>query len=140
MIQLTETIRIGDSSDSPLKVDAVLNVAQDMRGDCGWPDVEYMQVGLIDGPGNTLSAYCSAVLALATLCKRHDRVLVCCHTGSRSLAVALMYLSVASDHSWDALLDLLRERVDKELPIPHKEHREAFGLMNWQPLAGMIRM
>jgi len=134
VIRLTETIWIGDSSDSSLRFDAVLNVAQDLRGACGWPDVEYMQVGLIDGPGNPPSAYCAAVLALEALLSRHTRVLVCCHTRARSLAVVMMYLNIGSEYGWDGLLELLRERVDVDLPVPHEAHRKMFDQIDWQLL------
>jgi hypothetical protein len=135
VIRLTDTIWIGDSADSILRVNAVLNVAQDLRGAVGWPDVEYMQVGLIDGPGNPLTTYYAAVLALSTLVKRHRRTLVCCHTGGRSLAVAMMYLNTTAGHDWEGLLGLLRERVDVGLPVPHGAHKVAFGMIDWKLLA-----
>lgn len=138
MIRLTGNIWIGDSASSPLKMDAVLNVAQDMRGDCGWPDVEYMQVGLVDGPGNPPSAYCAAVLALAALCRRHRRVLVCCHTGSRSVAVVLMYVSILTDRSWDDSLVLLRERADGDIPDAHDAHKRVFDRIDWKTVTGIM--
>lgn len=142
MTQLTDNIWIGDSSVSwrdvrASKIDGVLNVAQDLRGIMGWPDVEYMQVGLIDGPGNPATSYCAAALALSALIGRHKRILVCCHTGSRSMAVVMMYLNIAAGHSWDGLLALLRERVDADLPIPNAAHRAAFDGMDWRLLASI---
>lgn len=122
-----------------MKISAVLNVAHDLRVLIGWPDVEYMHVGLVDGPGNAPAAYCAAVLALATLVARKHRVLVCCHTGGRSVAAAMMYLNVGVGRGWDDLLELLRERVDVRLPVPHAAHRAAFSRMNWRVLANMIR-
>ena len=143
MIHVAENIWIGDSVVSwrelrSAGIGAVLNVAQDLRGTLGWPNVEYMQVGLVDGPGNPPSAYCAAVLALAALSSRR-RTLVCCHTGSRSLAVVLMYLNVSAGRGWDGLVDLLRERVDEDLPVPHEAHIEAFDEMDWKSLANILR-
>lgn len=146
MIQLTESIWIGNSIDEKtadlvnVKVSAVLNVAQDLHGERGWSDgIEYAQVGLIDGPGNPLSAYYAAVLTLATLSKR-KRVMVCCHTGGRSIAVVLMYLRLMNGEgvSWENQLEILHERVDIELPVPHNAHKEAFNRMKWRSLANLV--
>lgn len=151
MIRISEDVWIGNSGDvygtelwnaiglgSDLQVTAILNVAQDLRGVVGWPDLEYMQVGLVDGPGNAPAAYCAAVLALATLVRRKHRVLICCHTGSRSLAVAMMHMNLSAGRTWDGLLDVVRERVDVELPVPHVAHKAAFGKMNWRVLASVV--
>ena len=144
MIQLGERLWIGDSDDErhadldEVGVGAVLNVAQDLHGVRGWMNgVEYAQVGLIDGPGNPPSAYYAAVAALGTLVRRW-RTLVVCHTGSRALAVALMYLNVHPRRGWDDLLALVRERVDGELPVPHEAHRAAFDKLNWRVLVSAL--
>lgn len=142
MIQVAEKIWIGNSATRwrdyrNLRIKGVLNVAQDLRGIVGWPDVEYMQVGLIDGPGNLISTYCAAVLSLAALV-RHHRTLVFCHTGSRSMAVAAMYLNESAGRNWDDLMMLLGERVDEELPKPHPAHHEAFDRMNWSLLRTLM--
>ena len=138
MIQITDALYIGDSHDEAhanldmLQIEAILNVAQDLHGTRGWTDrVEYMQVGLIDGPGNPLSAYYAATLALATLLKR-SRVLVCCHSGGRSLAVAIMHMNMTYKRSWSEQFDVLRERLDTELPSVHVAHELAFNKMNWR--------
>lgn len=107
-------------------IGAVLNVAQDLVSRRVWPVVESMHVGLIDGPGNEPAVYCAAVYALHALLKRHN-TLVCCHSGGRSLAVALTYLVVTSDRSWDQWLEALYERVDYELPTVKQLHRDAFN-------------
>lgn len=138
MIRLSDRLWVGDSSVTARevrthKIKALLNVAQDLRGEMGWPDTEYMQVGLIDGPGNPIQVYCAAALSLWTLAKRH-RTLVFCHTGGRSLAVAVMYMNVAAGHSWDGIMSLLAESVDTELPVPHEAHMAAFDKMDWQLL------
>ena len=145
MIPLTDRLYIGDSGDeeradlASLRIGAVLNVAQDLQGTRGWKcGVEYMQVGLIDGPGNPPAAYYSAVLALTALLNR-SRVLVCCHTGGRALAVAIMYLNAnAQSQDWERWLEILRERVDVGLPVPHDAHRREFNRMNWRLLARFI--
>ena len=141
MIKLDDGLWIGlavgpeYSNLSASGIDAVLNTAQDLQSVIGWDDgIDYMQVGLIDGPGNTLSAYYAAVLALAALLKRHENVLVCCHEGGRSLAVAIMYLQTVFAHGWDVWINLLRERVDTDLPTPNSAHKVAFGRMNWDLL------
>ena len=142
MIRLTDNLWVGNSADGTnleaISVGAVLNVAHDLLGEVGWPKVEYMQVGLVDGPGNPQSAYYSAVLALHSLLKRH-RTLVCCHTGGRSVAVAIMYLELCeSTRGWNGWLELLCERVCIEVPIPHPAHREAFDKMNWRSMSKLI--
>lgn len=145
MIRLTDHIWLGHATDegnADLEaegVTAILNVAQDLQATRGWKNgIEYAHVGLIDGPGNPLSAYCAAVLALDSLLKRNDQVLVCCHAGSRSLAVILMHLNLAGRNGWDGCLDILRERVDWTLPTPHAAHRAAFDKLNWRFLSSII--
>lgn len=141
MIRLTDDLWIGDSGDGfnarALNVDAVLNVARDLRGMVGHPTIEYAQVGLVDGPGNTHAAYCAAVLTLASLIERYE-VMVYCHTGSRSMAVALMYLNATARRGWDGWMELLGERVDIPLPVPHEAHRAAFDKINWRVLAKLL--
>lgn len=134
MMKFADNLWVGNSRDEQTAdVDAVLNVAKDLAPTRGWPKVDYMHVGLVDGPGNPLSAYCAAVLALATLMRTGKRVLVNCHEGrSRSVSVAIMYLAlVANCRSWDDQVAVLRERIDSELPVPHPAHREAFDSIDW---------
>ena len=141
MTQITEKIWIGNSMDEFLAdVDAILNVAQDLQCTRGWRGgVEYMQTGLIDGPGNLLSAYYAAVLALSSLVSRHKRVLVCCHTGSRAIAVVMMHANVDSRRGWEACLEVISERVDERLPTPNPVHRTAFERLNWTLLTEVTR-
>lgn len=153
MTKLTDNLWIGDSDDeqaldkAPFEITAILNVAQDLQPTCGWDDgVESMQVGLIDGPGNEVVAYCAAVLALVALSRRHDRVLVYDHDGGRALAVALMYLNLvegkyrADPLSWSHWLTWEERSVkvlttwyesdqSSSLPIPHPAHAEVFARM-----------
>lgn len=142
MTHLGEGLWIGNSADGwdqrQAGVGAALNVAQDLRGWWGWPETEYAQVGLIDGPGNPPAAYAAAVLTLAGLLAR-QKTLVYCHTGSRALAVAVMYLQARSPRGWDSWMELLGERVDGVLPATHEAHREAFERMNWQLLAQLMK-
>jgi protein-tyrosine phosphatase len=139
MIEITDKLWVGDSSDErTAKVDAVLNVARDMRPTRGWPSVEYVHAGLEDGPGNPPSTYCAAVLSLATLVGAGKHVLVACHSGrSRSLAVAMMYEGMMSGRNWWSVLDQLRERFD-DLPEPHEAHKEAWKRINWEALRLMV--
>lgn len=143
MIQLTDDIWIGSAGDeeradlNSVGISAVLNVAQDLQGTRGWRDgIEYMQVGLIDGPGNPLSTYHAAVLALVALLTR-CRTLVCCHhgAGGRSLAVVLMYLHLVGKRGWDNQLEILRGRTGLDLVEPANVHREAFNKLQWRLLA-----
>lgn len=139
MISLTDNLWIGNSEDNAgaLDVGGMLNVAQDLRSsNCGWPDIEYMQIGLIDGPGNPISAYHSAVLALITLLSRYNKVLIYCHTGGRSLAVSLIYFNLVFGRGWDAWLLQLQNKIGISLPIPHEAHRQAYNKMNWRLLSG----
>ena len=142
MIRLTEQLWIGDSADGrnleALGITAILNVAHDLRSFAGWPEVEYAQVGLIDGPGNLPAAYHATILTLISLLGRHKQVLVCCHTGSRSMAVALMYLNLTFARGWDSWLDVLNEYVDLNLPEPHAAHRIAFDAIQWESLRGIV--
>lgn len=126
-------------------IGAVLNVAQDLRGQCGWPEFEYVQVGLVDGIGNLSSTYASAVLALHYLLGRHKTV-VCCHGGSRSLAVCIMYLeitrwlgpTVPAARHWETWLEILNERTNIDLMVPHEVHAQMYKRMNWRSLARVV--
>ncbi len=150
MIHVADGIWVGTSADARRAVtrgmDAVLNVAQDLAGWSGWPDVEYAQVGLVDGPGNPQAAYCAAVLALATLRSRYDAVLVHCHSGGRAAAVVAMYLQAGVGHGWpgdwsagwDGWLAAMRGSAGAELPVIHAAHRAAFDAMDWRMLARVI--
>lgn len=142
MIRLADNLWIGLANErvSDIKnsdIEAILNVAQDLQCVYGWPDVEYMQIGLIDGPGNPATAYYAAVTALATLLKR-KRTLVLCHGGSRSLAVVMMYLCVLGEVKWDIRLDILKERINTDLPTMHPIHREMFDSIDWRPIKNII--
>ena len=136
--------KLDDLSDEGIK--SVLNVAQDLQGKVGWPDIEYMQIGLIDGPGNKLAIYHSAVMALATL-QSKSNTLVFCHDGGRSLAICIMYLNLihpsgtASTYiggcGWDGWMRILEERC-KGLPKVHQAHKAVFDKMNWRFLSEVI--
>ncbi len=140
MIQVADNLWVGNSHDGQnAEVDAVLNVAVDLHIKRGWPGIVYAQVGLVDGPGNTLGSYHAAVLVLSALMNTGKRVLVHCHMGqSRSVAVVVMYLHLVGGRGWDNILTLLRERVEVEMPEPHEAHRKAFDKMNWQLLASCL--
>lgn len=144
MIRLADKLWIGDSTDeieadlSVLRIKAILNVAQDLQPTRGWAHgIEYAHVGLIDGPGNVISAYYGAVATLTSLLTRHN-VMVCCHTYSRSMAVSLMYLNATSNRGWDEWLCIIEERISVRLPIPNDFHREAFGKMDWVFLKKLV--
>lgn len=138
MIRITDKLWVGNSFDErSAEVDAVLNVAKDLRPTRGWPDVEYVHIGLVDGPGNPLSAYCAAVLSLASLLGVGKHVLVNCHEGrSRSVSVAVMYLGLTTARGWDEVMGQLRERFDN-LPEPHESHKAAFNRINFGALKSL---
>lgn len=143
MIALTRNIWIGDSSDEQRgdiqHIDVVFNVAHDLQGtrgcNCG---IEYVQVGLIDGPGNQLASYCAAVLALVSLVRDNKQVLVCAHTTGRPLAVVLMYMKFTSGREWGEVLELFRERVGEGLREPHAAHKSAYEAVDWRLLASAM--
>lgn len=143
MIQLVKGIWIGDSADEAVAdlsapgITAILNVAQDLQCTRGWlHEVEYAQVGLIDGPGNEVGAYSAAVITLDYLTKRHKNVLVCCHTGGRALAVTIMYINMVSGcwRGWVDWIALLTERIDDTLPMVNNIHVIAFSKLNWDAM------
>lgn len=126
IVGVTNGLWAGDSSAeksfSSARV-AVLNVACDMASTRDCHDTAAVaHVGLIDGPGNEVEMYAAALYVLHTLMKKYD-VLVCCHTGSRALAVCVMYLAITSDTSWDRIVELLNERMDKELFDMNEAHK-----------------
>lgn len=148
LIKITNNLWIGNSDDEKNAThrdifgrvtkntfDSIILVARDMVAKNDWEDgVEYMQIGLNDGPGNFLAIYHSAVLALAALLKRKEnKVLVCCHDGGRSLAIVIMYMYLMNEcPSWDECIERLKEKEkDKELPIIHESHKKAFFMMDW---------
>lgn len=155
-------IWVGDSDAAFLEgeraggISAVLNTAADLPpplvaiDDEGryriwerWQGVEYAQVNLLDGPGNTTADYCAAVLTLASLVERHAQVLVYDHGGGRGLAVALMYLGLArgrrpaggsgsaasSPHCWEPwspLREYVRGKWGGDWPEVHEAHAAAY--------------
>lgn len=145
LIKVTDNVWVGDSyqeyraylwqvANEEVQL-AVLNVAQDLQCSRGWNSgIEYAQVGLIDGPGNPQAMYASAVIALECLASR-THVLVCCHSGGRALAVAVMSARLrARCGKWDEILQLISERSGCEmadLPVIHEAHRKAFDRMDW---------
>lgn len=140
MIRLTDELYVGLADDSykydlpSMGVGAVLVVASDLDIIPAHKGIEIAKVGLVDGPGNPTSAYCAAVLAVRALAIRHRRVLVLCHGGSRSLAIAVMYHNLFAKRSWAGWLQLLAERVDVNLPQVNDAHQIAFDVVNWRML------
>lgn len=133
------------------KVGAVLNVARDMDATRLCEDeIETAQVGLIDGPGNEITAYCAAVLTLCDLLKRHN-VLICCHTGnSRSVVVAMMYLCLTESKrpqyqtlmscwtTWDTMLTRVRIQAEDPNINPHPAHRDAYEKIPYGVLSAFL--
>lgn len=143
MIRLVDGLWIGERRDeqadlASFGITATLNVAHDLQGLRGWgAGIEASQIGLIDGPGNPPSAYIAAVMALSLLRLRHE-VLVYCHTGLRSLAVAIMYLDTLAGRGWDGWLKILEERIGDDLPPTHPAHREAYEKIDWKAVSKLI--
>lgn len=145
MIKLTDRgdLWIGNSADGTnfptLEIRALLNVAHDLQGKVVWPEVEYVQVGLVDGPGNPPEMYCAAVLALSSLLRKGHRTLVCCHTGSRSMATCIMYMEATDPgRGWDGWVEILSERVPLPLPVPDPTHKSAFESINWKTVSRLM--
>ena len=146
MLKITDKLWIGNSDDEKQSsyyhvvelVKSVLIVAHDMQPTNGWDGgVEYMQVGIVDGPGNQLATYHAAVLALVAM-TRKGRVLVCCHDGGRSLAIVIMYLYLMGNGpSWDEHINRLSKK-EANLPLVHNTHKKAFFLMDWGMLTRVI--
>lgn len=144
MIKLTNSLWIGDATDEHFAdlatpgIEFILNVAHDLVPTRGWDHgVEYAHVGIVDGPGNPKSTYYAAVLALASMLERGS-VLVCCHSAGRSMAVCLMLMNVSARRKWDELVELLVERLDRELPDSNEAHKAAYDEMDWDLLAKII--
>jgi hypothetical protein len=140
LIRVTDNLWVGNSSDGQkADVDIVFNVAVDLLPKLRYPSVEYVQVGLVDGPGNPLSAYCGAILTLTSLMEKDKKVLVYCHEGkSRSVVVALMYLNLVGGQRrsnptawshWAMWDEMCVEGLD--LSKVHPAHIEAFNKMPW---------
>lgn len=129
------------NGNKPYGIGASLNVAQDLVSMIGWyHHIESMHVGLIDGDGNELCTYIAAVLALHALLKRHN-TLIYCHTGTRALTIAIMYLSAYTGKpylSFDNWRSILGEKSDIGLPMPIGVHIEAYEKMNWIFLKEMM--
>lgn len=161
MIKLTEpskefgSIYIGDSHDEEyrnlkeLNIGAILNVARDMTTVHNYSTGhELIHIGLIDGPGNEAWKYYAAVISLYSLI-RHHNTLVCCHSGSRSVVVALMYLSLREGcvkervdflrrRSWDEMFEMVQSRAGEYLPKPHQAHIDAFNKMKFGVLEALL--
>lgn len=158
MIALTRELLIGNSYDEQhatlcinYKTRAILNVAYDMPRGQFSDEIEYMHVGLIDGPGNILANYCAAVLAVVSLIDRCKNVLICCPNGnSRSLAIALMYLILKGGRvstpttflhpwrTWEQVLNELRYNTNIDLPEPHWSHRQAADKLSYSLLEQLL--
>lgn len=130
--KITDRIWIGNSWDAanpPCECNAILNCAFDLFSMVGWNrHIHLSQCGLIDGPGNPVSAYRSAVLQLDALCEHGKTVLVHCHKGhSRSVAVVMGFLNMKDNRGWDYWRDYVRLKR-REIPdnTPHPAMRELF--------------
>ena len=148
MIQVNDKLWIGNTIDEAnldfdvKGITGILMVAHDMQQLNRYrltakSEVEYMQVGLIDGPGNTMMAYHAAVLALAAIIKRRQ-VMVCCHGMERSIAVVAMYLRLTQGRGWDWWVGKLCGMLDNDAPTIHEEHKLAFYKLNWRLLNTVI--
>lgn len=152
MLKIADGVFVGDLSNEKITGDitAILNVAVDLPPTRCWPKVTYLHVGLVDGPGNPIPAYCAAVLSLVSLVQQKKTVLVCCHGGySRSVAVALMYLSLTEGKhmervdflrrwTWNELFKRVVELNGvRDLPTPHRAHIEAFNALPFAVLEAL---
>jgi hypothetical protein len=141
VIVINDKLIVGSSFDEHnAKVDAILNVAKDLLPTRDWgAGIEYVHIGLVDGPGNLPEYYYAAVMALFGLLKNDRKVLVCCHDGfGRSMAVVVMYLNATNGMGWDTLLSMIQEGCEDGIPKPRAEHKKAFENMNWRLLAKVV--
>lgn len=141
MMTISDGLYIGNAVDEEvtnidnLGLKAILNVACDLYPTRGWKHgINYLHIGLMDGPGNLTETYCAAILALRGLLKAKKSVMVCSHDTGRSLAVVMMYLALIEYRPWYDILSIIRERFEEDLPEPHEAHRDAFMHINWQAL------
>lgn len=145
MNRITGQIWLGSSADAANlegDIDAVLNCAFDLANPNQWSRVLLAQCGLMDGPGNPLAAYYSAVTQLANLVNLGRKILVHCHQGeSRSVAVVLCYLNALDleRQGWDYWLYQVRQRhpIPEGKPLP--AHRDAFHAMDWLTMHSLVR-
>lgn len=142
MRKITNRVWVGNSHDEEYAagMGSILNVALDLPPKRCWPAVEYMHVGLVDGPGNPPTAYIAAIHALCTLLARGSGpCMVCCHMGqSRSMSVAIMYLCLIGGQTWDEMVGILRDRYE-DFPDQHPAHREVFNKIDRDLLLRTVR-
>ena len=138
---------IGDSRDA-LDADlvgngisVVLNCAADLNVE-RWnfvSGVEYVQIGLIDGPGNTMAEYHATTLKLCGIIKSGRGVLIHGHdAGAITTAVAIMALHALYRRGWDYWLNVIRELLETPDMSPHPEHRRAFNRINWRLVSAVM--
>ena len=147
MTKITDNIWIGDSNDAVHAdlqnhgIDGILNCAFDLQGMRGWTDgIHYAQCGLIDGPGNSMASYYSAVLQLAHMIAMGKKVLVHCHKGeSRSVAVVIYYLHLQHGRQgWEHYRKVIADLRQIPPHTPHEAHRSAFNVMDWKWLGNSV--
>ncbi len=147
MTKITDQIWIGNSQDAATiakiksnGINAILNCAFDLSDRFGWDQgIVLSHCGLIDGPGNPVPAYYSAVFGLANLIKQGKTILVHCHVGeSRSVSIVMMYLNTIERHDWD----YWRAHINKIRPLsdyaPHAAHKAVFCAMDFDFIARQL--
>jgi protein-tyrosine phosphatase len=138
--KITNRLWLGNSTDAshpPGECNAALNCAFDLRTSA---NVEYnAHCGLVDGPGNPLAAYYSAIMQLHALLAQDKTVLVYCHDGqSRAVAVVILYLNAVHGQNWDHYRNFIREKHPIPDGKPHEAHRKAFEQINWRFLRDAV--
>ena len=151
IIRVTDLVWIGESSDldpgaedrihpafQGIKV--VFNCAADLDTHNLFGDVvEYVHLGLVDGPGNTMADYHAALLKLCGILCKKQRVMVHDHEiGSRTVALVIMALHAMYRRGWDYWLGIIREKTNKSDLTPHLEHRKAFNRVNWRLVSSIL--
>ncbi len=139
MTRLTDYIWIGDSADAASsdlnepKIAVLFNCAHDLQCIRGWVHgVEYVHVGLVDGPGNSLATYTAALLRLCSVVLGKQRVLVYDHDGgSRATALVIMCMHALHRRGWVHWLEWVRSKLDQQV-APHDAHFHAFNAVNWR--------
>ena len=144
MTKITDNIWLGDSKDAEEAdliangISAILNFSADMDVKRAG-DVLYAKVGLVDGPGNHMAIYTSAVLLLLSFLEKKKTVLVVDHTGkSRAAFVVICVLHMWHGRQWSR--DYWHQFVaSKRHGIEvHGNHKHAFNQMNWRLIATVM--
>lgn len=128
MDYIDSNIFLGNASDA-MNIDGlrkeniktVFNVAIDLHHQppIQQRDISFLKIGLIDGPGNSLSTFAAAVSALSSVQKLQQNILIHCHEGvSRSPTVLAAFLASQAPKikPWNKLIEDALESIAEKRP------------------------